>query len=459
MNQHILSSPPNQCYKRNRQDDYFLLAHPPHVSRRIHSASENPHQNDRMPFPSTAKRSRSVPQNSCYYNGTMCGEALASEEAPTVTPMRRHGGAHEAYSDSTHYNAVDWQSIQPQLFTRNCPDGSFSRDAPFSCDAPCVTPARDQYRSSMGYAGYPLDGSAHSLPLFPPNPLSLEPLSHHQEELFDIDQMLDRTYPEMWGTHDPFLFSCATHSTSSSDSYKENQSFSHPAPLNVPPPPLNESTASLCPSGPSYPVCTPVLHTSDRHGTGAVQSNMTKTTPKREEQRFKTFHEVKWNEHMEQLREFKQKFGHCLVPHTFPENQNLARWVKRQRRQYKLMEEGQPSSTMSQARAEVLNKEGFVWDSHDVVWRERYAQLVEYKHQNGHCRVPSYCKEQPQLASWVKCQRRQYKLFWDGKRSSMSVERTHLLDNAGFTWEVRPDHQQKKKNDDFKKLAEVLNGL
>jgi hypothetical protein len=171
--------------------------------------------------------------------------------------------------------------------------------------------------------------------------------------------------------------------------------------------------------------------------------------------RFKPFHEEKWNVHLEQLRDFKKTHGHCLVPHTFPENQHLARWVKRQRRQYKLMLAGQISSTMTQERVNILNTEGFIWDSHDIIWRERFNQLLEYKNLHGHTRVPSYCKENPRLASWVKCQRRQHKLFWEGKRSSMSAERTQLLNDVGFTWEVK----NKKAGDEYDKLVQVLGDL
>mmetsp|Transcript_16763 Transcript_16763/g.31759 ORF Transcript_16763/g.31759 Transcript_16763/m.31759 type:complete len:583 (+) Transcript_16763:365-2113(+) len=180
---------------------------------------------------------------------------------------------------------------------------------------------------------------------------------------------------------------------------------------------------------------------------------------KGEQGRFRGFHEKKWNDHLMELREFKKQHGHCLVPHTFPENQSLARWVKRQRRQYKLLQDGDTSSTMTQDRVELLNREGFVWDSHEAVWRERYEQLVRYKEQHGHCRVPSYSKEYPQLATWVKCQRRQYKLFWEGKRSSMSVERNQLLEEIGFVWEVRSEKKFSSKEDSLKTLSEILSDL
>jgi Helicase associated domain len=51
--------------------------------------------------------------------------------------------------------------------------------------------------------------------------------------------------------------------------------------------------------------------------------------------------------------------------------------------------------------------------------------------------VPSTYPENPQLATWVKCQRRQYKLLKDGKTSNMSLGRIEKLEELGFIWEMR----------------------
>lgn len=133
--------------------------------------------------------------------------------------------------------------------------------------------------------------------------------------------------------------------------------------------------------------------------------------------RFKQFHEDRWDYMLSEMLEFREANGHCLVPHTFPANPQLARWVKRQRRQYKLMNDGK-TSTMTPERAAVLEQEGFVWDSHDAAWKEKIGDLRRYRAQNGHTLVPSSYKPNPHLATWVKCQRRQYKLYL-GKTSQM----------------------------------------
>jgi len=49
-----------------------------------------------------------------------------------------------------------------------------------------------------------------------------------------------------------------------------------------------------------------------------------------------------WNERIEQRREFKAQFGHCLVPQEY--STNLGPWVTTQRHDYKLYSEGKPSS-------------------------------------------------------------------------------------------------------------------
>ena len=154
-----------------------------------------------------------------------------------------------------------------------------------------------------------------------------------------------------------------------------------------------------------------------------------------QQQRFKPFHEEKWSLRFKELLEFHKEFSHSAVPHTYPKNPQLARWVKRQRRQYKLRRDGRPS-TMTVDRLELLNSVGFVWDSHDVNWREKLDALGAFRTEQGHCNVPSNYRDK-KLATWVKCQRRQYKLYWDGKPSAMSPERILELEKIGFEWEIR----------------------
>ena len=159
---------------------------------------------------------------------------------------------------------------------------------------------------------------------------------------------------------------------------------------------------------------------------------------------FRAYQAEAWTQRFEELCDYARENGHCQVPHTFSNNPSLARWVKRQRYQYKLRLENKPS-TMTDERISVLQKVGFIWDSHEAAWDERRMQLVAYRRTYGHCNVPITYFEHSQLAVWVKRQRRQYKFFWDGKPSSMSNERIAALEAIGFEWELRVRESKKKK--------------
>ena len=92
---------------------------------------------------------------------------------------------------------------------------------------------------------------------------------------------------------------------------------------------------------------------------------------------------------------------------------------------------------MTDERVEALEEHGFIWYSHGAAWQERRNELAEYKGLYGNCNVPSNYASNPQLATWIKCQRRQYKLYFEGKANTMTPERIADLESLGFEWELR----------------------
>ena len=110
--------------------------------------------------------------------------------------------------------------------------------------------------------------------------------------------------------------------------------------------------------------------------------------------------------------------------------------VKRQRYQYKLKQEGR-HSTLSDEREEILNRIGFVWDSHNAAWTDRWNELLEFVQHHGHPNVPTNYLANRRLSVWVKCQRRQYKLHRKGHRSNMTSDRIQKLESIGFVWNPR----------------------
>jgi Helicase associated domain len=103
---------------------------------------------------------------------------------------------------------------------------------------------------------------------------------------------------------------------------------------------------------------------------------------------------------------------------------------------------------MSEERVKVLEDIGFVWDSQGAAWEERLGELKEFRAQNQHCNVPTNFRDNPQLASWVKCQRRQYKLYLEGQPSNITPRRIERLEELGFEWELRPSKKRKQTGND-----------
>jgi len=158
------------------------------------------------------------------------------------------------------------------------------------------------------------------------------------------------------------------------------------------------------------------------------------------ENRFRQHHFEMWQKRFAELVGFQKNFKHCLVPFDY-QAENLAtgelcRWVRRQRYQYNLFRQEKHSS-MTLERIRKLNNIGFVWDSREALWQERLRELLKFEEEYGNCDVPAIYAPNPQLGSWVKCQRRQYKLYLEGKTSNMTKERKEELEKYGFQWSIR----------------------
>ncbi|CAJ1937572.1 unnamed protein product [Cylindrotheca closterium] len=147
-----------------------------------------------------------------------------------------------------------------------------------------------------------------------------------------------------------------------------------------------------------------------------------------------------WRAQFQKLIQYKMKHGDCSVPHSYQEDPALARWVKRQRYQYKKIHDNHPTSTMTTRRIEETTRRfqelesiGFIWESH-VMWQEKLYELKAFKEKMGHCNVPSHNPENVGLSAWANCQRRQYKLHKSRSSASsdMAIHRFQVLESMGF---------------------------
>lgn len=137
-----------------------------------------------------------------------------------------------------------------------------------------------------------------------------------------------------------------------------------------------------------------------------------------------------WEDNLDAIVAFKEKYGHCNIPLKFPENPKLARFVNSSRVQ-------RNKGLMSDDRITKLDAVGFVWSSDtrtigddglSGAWKVRYQELLQYKLQFGDCAVNRTKGNFNQLANWVEMQRRLK------KTGKLQPQRIHLLNESGFAW-------------------------
>lgn len=146
--------------------------------------------------------------------------------------------------------------------------------------------------------------------------------------------------------------------------------------------------------------------------------------------------EERWNERYSELVEYKSQHGNCNVPYNWPANRTLSQWVKRQRHQYKLRQEGKHSN-LTQEREDLLNGLTFVWDSRACHWEDRFGELQAFHKEFGHVRVTQTNKAYRPLAIWLKRQRHQSRLYLEGDTSTgMTLDKMTRLVNLGVRLNV-----------------------
>jgi hypothetical protein len=145
--------------------------------------------------------------------------------------------------------------------------------------------------------------------------------------------------------------------------------------------------------------------------------------------------DTRWLTSYQELKEYKDEYGDCIVPRGFPLNPRLASWVAEQRKQYKLLKDGKNSS-ITPKRIELLDELDFAWNAQEAAWERHINDLKKFRDDYGDCLVPLNHPKYPKLGLWVKEQRRHYTLMKQDKPSHMTEERARALDDVGFCWDT-----------------------
>lgn len=163
-----------------------------------------------------------------------------------------------------------------------------------------------------------------------------------------------------------------------------------------------------------------------------------------------------WQKHYDELKEFKKEYNHCNVPARYAKNRRLGIWVSAQRQQFKLLQKLSSSEKqnvrLNEERIRLLNDLGFTWtirsrDTLGETWNQKVRELKDFRDIHGHCNVPMFYDNNPELRSWVEAQRKLYHeyLMYTSKRSEedngseppYSDEKIRVLDELGFDWTGR----------------------
>ena len=171
----------------------------------------------------------------------------------------------------------------------------------------------------------------------------------------------------------------------------------------------------------------------------------------------------KWSKRYNELKEYKNRHGHTLVPSSYKQNPALGKWVATQRRQYSLLQKEMDDNSLSNKknvctiknpltpeRIEALNKIDFSWEmnSYGAIssyrWTKYFNQLCKYKEDNnGDTDVPLYYDANPKLGIWVHNQRYNYKAY--------------MLNKVSYHDEICPKMKKKMLLDEkrIKKLKQI----
>ncbi|CAJ1932822.1 unnamed protein product [Cylindrotheca closterium] len=111
-----------------------------------------------------------------------------------------------------------------------------------------------------------------------------------------------------------------------------------------------------------------------------------------------------WEQHIQELKDFKQQHGHCRVPKDDEEHKTLSTWIQKIRSSFaRLQRQEEPEIDLTEERISELKSIGLrisLVDS-EGRWKRRLKELIEFRRINGNFQVPRNCKEFPHLSSWL----------------------------------------------------------
>jgi len=124
---------------------------------------------------------------------------------------------------------------------------------------------------------------------------------------------------------------------------------------------------------------------------------------------------VRWLKHYEELKQFKEQYGHWKVP-TSKKFRGLYTWVSAQKRNEKLTDK----------QKQLLDEIDFLEDQGYLPWKIVITRLRDFKNNYGHLHINHYLTDDKQLMNSVK--RIRLTRHW------LSPAKISLLNDLEFVW-------------------------
>ena len=183
--------------------------------------------------------------------------------------------------------------------------------------------------------------------------------------------------------------------------------------------------------------------------------------------------EQQFSQNIAMLREYKEEHGHTNVSMK-NDNQHLANFVQKWRREYRLYQEGKPSN-MTPERLKALEEAGLAWrdpsrtrirsDTRQETWDDFITQLKQFEEKYGHFMINKVNKtlgkgnrmgRLDEFCGWV---RKQYTLYCKaGSPCQLTDEKVDQLKEMGFWLERSQAHKfakSSKKESNAVELGEL----
>ncbi|KAL4429599.1 hypothetical protein ABPG77_008648 [Micractinium sp. CCAP 211/92] len=155
------------------------------------------------------------------------------------------------------------------------------------------------------------------------------------------------------------------------------------------------------------------------------------------------WYEAAWDARFQELLEFRQEFGHAMVPASWPASPGLARWVQVQRRRWR----GSQGSPLTPAQESRLLSCGFQFAPLHDGWERRYTQLCELRLQHTSDSLDAPLPQQ--LSTWLAHQRRLWRL------GRLAPDRAARLGALG----IQPSRSQKSWQQRIASLDRLVDAL